>query len=72
MTAPLLSIHDIAKAFGGVQALAGVSFDVAAGERVAVIGPNGAGKTTLFNVLDGQLAPDRGSAALAGRTLIGL
>jgi branched-chain amino acid transport system ATP-binding protein len=72
MTAPLLSVHDIAKAFGGVQALAGVSFDVAAGERVAVIGPNGAGKTTLFNVLDGQLAPDRGSAALAGRALIGL
>jgi branched-chain amino acid transport system ATP-binding protein len=72
MTAPLLSVHDIAKAFGGVQALAGVSFDVAAGERVAVIGPNGAGKTTLFNVLDGQLAPDRGNAALAGRALIGL
>jgi branched-chain amino acid transport system ATP-binding protein len=70
--APLLSVHDIAKAFGGVQALAGVSFDVAAGERVAIIGPNGAGKTTLFNVLDGQLAPDRGSAALAGRALIGL
>ena len=60
---------DIAKAFGGVQALAGVSFDVAAGERVAVIGPNGAGKTTLFNVLDGQLAPDRGSATLAGRRI---
>ena len=47
MTVPLLSVHDIAKAFGGVQALAGVSFDVAAGECVAVIGPNGAGKTTL-------------------------
>jgi branched-chain amino acid transport system ATP-binding protein len=72
MTAPLLSIRGIAKAFGGVQALAAVSFDVDAGERVAVIGPNGAGKTTLFNVLDGQLAPDRGSAALAGRALIGL
>ena len=72
MTAPLLSVHDIAKAFGGVRALAGVSFEVAAGERVALIGPNGAGKTTLFNVLDGQLAPDRGNAALAGRALIGL
>ncbi len=64
MIEPLLSVRAIAKAFGGVQALAGVSFDVEAGERVAVIGPNGAGKTTLFNVLDGQLAPDRGSAAL--------
>ena len=72
MTVPLLSVHDIAKAFGGVRALAGVSFEVAAGERVALIGPNGAGKTTLFNVLDGQLAPDRGNAALAGRALIGL
>ncbi|MGH8798998.1 MAG: ABC transporter ATP-binding protein, partial [Casimicrobiaceae bacterium] len=72
MTPPLLAIVDIAKAFGGVQALAGVSFDVAAGERVALIGPNGAGKTTLFNVLGGQLAPDRGAAALAGRRLTGL
>jgi len=72
MTESLLSVRGIAKAFGGVQALAGVGFDVDAGERVAVIGPNGAGKTTLFNVLDGQLAPDRGSAALAGRALIGL
>jgi branched-chain amino acid transport system ATP-binding protein len=72
MSQPLLAIREIVKAFGGVQALAGVSFDVAAGERVAVIGPNGAGKTTLFNVLDGQLAPDRGSAILAGRALIGL
>ncbi len=72
MTEPLLSIRGIVKAFGGVQALAGVSFDLAAGERIAVIGPNGAGKTTLFNVLDGQLTPDRGSASLAGRPLIGL
>ena len=72
MTQPLLSIRGIAKSYGGVKALADVSFDVGVGERVAVIGPNGAGKTTLFNVLDGQLAPDRGSAALAGRPLIGL
>ena len=72
MNEPLLSIRGIVNTFGGVQALAGVSFDLAAGERVAVIGPNGAGKTTLFNVLDGQLEPDRGSATLAGRPLIGL
>jgi branched-chain amino acid transport system ATP-binding protein len=72
MNEPLLSIRGIVKSFGGVQALAGVSFDLAAGERVAVIGPNGAGKTTLFNILDGQLEPDRGSATLAGRPLIGL
>jgi len=72
MSEPLLSISGIAKAFGSVQALAGVSFDVGAGERVAVIGPNGAGKTTLFNILDGQSLPDGGSASLAGRPLIGL
>ena len=72
MNAPLLSIVGIAKSYGGVQALDGVSFDVAAGERVAIIGPNGAGKTTLFNVLGGQLAPDRGTARLAGRMLTGL
>ena len=72
MSVPLLTVRAIAKAFGSVQALAGVSFDVAAGERVAVIGPNGAGKTTLFNVLDGQLLADGGNAALAGRPLLGL
>jgi len=72
MNAPLLMITAITKAFGSVQALAGVSFGVGAGERVAVIGPNGAGKTTLFNLLDGQLLPEGGSASLAGRTLIGL
>src|SRR5207247_6179568 len=46
--------------------------EVAPGEKIALIGPNGAGKTTLFNVLDGQLAPDRGSLALQGRRLDGL
>lgn len=72
MSGPLLSISGISKAFGRVQALLDVSFDVGAGERVAIIGPNGAGKTTLFNILDGQNLPDAGSASLAGRTLIGL
>ena len=72
MSGPLLSISGISKAFGRVQALLDVSFDVGAGERVAIIGPNGAGKTTLFNILDGQSLPDAGGASLAGRTLIGL
>jgi branched-chain amino acid transport system ATP-binding protein len=67
----ILSVRDLAKAYGGVKALAGVSFDVAAGEIVALIGPNGAGKTTFFNVLNGQVAPDSGEVLLDGTSLAG-
>ena len=68
----ILSVRDLSKAYGGVQALRGVSFDVAAGELVAMIGPNGAGKTTCFNILNGQLAPDAGEVLLGERSLAGL
>jgi branched-chain amino acid transport system ATP-binding protein len=54
-------------AFGGVQALRGVDFDVAQGERLAVLGPNGAGKTTLFNVIAGDFAPTVGTVWVEGR-----
>ncbi|MBS27768.1 MAG: ABC transporter ATP-binding protein [Alphaproteobacteria bacterium] len=67
----VLSVQGVAKAFGGVQAVDGVSFDVGAGERVALIGPNGAGKTTLFNVINGQLRPDRGSVRISGADTTG-
>mgnify|MGYP003461468674 CR=1 FL=1 len=66
-----LRVRDLAKSYGGVQALRGVSFAVGAGEVVAMIGPNGAGKSTCFDILNGQLAPDRGAAALAGHSLVG-
>jgi branched-chain amino acid transport system ATP-binding protein len=66
-----LSVRNLAKAYGGVRALAGVSFDVSAGEIVALIGPNGAGKTTCFNMLNGQLAPDSGEVLLDGTSLVG-
>jgi len=66
-----LRVRDLAKSYGGVQALRGVSFTVGAGEVVAMIGPNGAGKSTCFDILNGQLAPDRGAAALAGHSLVG-
>ena len=71
MTA-LLEVRDIEKAFGGVQAVDGVSFDVNEGEILGVIGPNGSGKSTLFNCILGQLAPNRGSVRVDGRDVTGL
>ncbi|HSG75289.1 MAG TPA: ABC transporter ATP-binding protein [Burkholderiales bacterium] len=67
-----LAVHSLAKSYGGVQALRGVSFSVAAGELVALIGPNGAGKTTCFDVLNGLTPADAGSVELGGRSLLGL
>jgi len=62
----LLSVQGLTKSFGGNTVVRGVSFDVAAGEVVALIGPNGAGKTTCFNMLNGQLRPDAGQIRLDG------
>jgi branched-chain amino acid transport system ATP-binding protein len=56
----LLRVEHLAKAFGGVTAVADVSLDLAAGELLALIGPNGAGKSTCFNILNGQISPDAG------------
>jgi len=67
----ILEVAGLAKSFGGVEAVRGVSFGVAAGQIVAMIGPNGAGKTTCFDMLNGQLAPDAGSVKLAGREVVG-
>src|SRR5690606_8648077 len=58
--APLLTVRDVAKAFGGVRAIDGVSFDLAEGEIVGLIGPNGSGKTTLLNTISGLYRPERG------------
>ena len=68
----VLAVSHLSKAYGGVEAVRDVSFDVAAGEMVALIGPNGAGKTTCFNILNGQLAPDAGDVRLDGASLLGL
>jgi branched-chain amino acid transport system ATP-binding protein len=68
----VLEARNLYKGFGGVQAVAGVGFDVAAGELLAMIGPNGAGKSTCFNMLNGQLRPDNGSVHLLGREITGL
>jgi branched-chain amino acid transport system ATP-binding protein len=68
----VLSVKGLSKAYGGVQAVHEVSFDVSAGEMVALIGPNGAGKTTCFNMLNGQLVPDAGEIRLGEASLAGL
>ena len=70
MTA-LLEVHELAKAYGGVHAVRGVSLSVASGEIVAFIGPNGAGKSTCFNMLNGQIRPDAGTIRLDGRDIAG-
>ena len=67
-----LSISQLSKSFGGLQAVQQVSFEVAPGELVALIGPNGAGKSTTFNMINGQLAPDEGDVLLSGKSLLGL
>lgn len=71
-TGALLQVEGLRKSFGGIDALAGVSFTLEAGRMLALIGPNGAGKSTCFNVLGGQLRPDAGSVRLDGRELVGL
>jgi branched-chain amino acid transport system ATP-binding protein len=68
----LLEVADVRKRFDGLEALAGVSLAVAAGEIVGLIGPNGAGKTTLFHVISGFLRPDGGDVRLDGMSTRGL
>jgi branched-chain amino acid transport system ATP-binding protein len=62
----LLSVREVSKRFGGLQAIDGLSFDVAQGSIKALIGPNGAGKTTLFNLISGAMEPDSGEILFGG------
>ncbi|HZM36212.1 MAG TPA: ABC transporter ATP-binding protein [Burkholderiales bacterium] len=59
--AALLQVKDVSKHFGGFTALAGVSIEIAQGERFGLIGPNGSGKTTLINCISGTLRNETGS-----------
>jgi branched-chain amino acid transport system ATP-binding protein len=68
---PLLSIEGLTKSYGGVHAVRGVSFELAAGEILALIGPNGAGKSTCFDMLNGQSTPDTGRIRLLGEDTTG-
>jgi branched-chain amino acid transport system ATP-binding protein len=64
-----LSVRDVGMRFGGLQALAGVSFEVPPGSICGLIGPNGSGKTTLMNVISGVYKPTQGSVEFAGKRI---
>lgn len=68
-----ISVQDLKKSFEvGHPVLDGLSFEVAAGERVGILGANGCGKTTLFRILSGELEPDEGRAAIRRGRRVGL
>ena len=70
MTA-LLQANALSKRFGGLHAVADLSFTVAQGEILGLIGPNGAGKSTVFNLINGVIAPDSGSIVFDGADITG-
>jgi len=67
--AMVLEVHELAKSFGGVQAVQNLSFDLSEGQLLAMIGPNGAGKSTCFNLINGQLRPDYGKVVILGKKI---
>ncbi|MBP63395.1 MAG: ABC transporter [Planctomycetaceae bacterium] len=67
----VLTVSGVAKRYGADPVLAGVSFDVRAGEKVGLVGPNGVGKTTLFNVLAGVDEPDSGEVRFSTGVRVG-
>jgi branched-chain amino acid transport system ATP-binding protein len=67
----LLQVRGISKRFGGLQAVADVSFNLGEGEILGLIGPNGAGKTTLFNLVNGVFKSDSGTITFSGKDITG-
>jgi branched-chain amino acid transport system ATP-binding protein len=67
-----LTIRDVSKSFGGLQALRDISFEVESSEVVGLMGANGAGKTTLFSLIAGHARPSAGSILFKGRAIDGL
>lgn len=68
----LLACRDVAKSFGGIQALRGVTLNIQEGEILALVGPNGSGKSTLINMISGHFALSGGSISLKGKLISGL
>ena len=66
---PLLTVQDLLKRFGGLEAVSRVGFEVKAGEIVGLIGPNGAGKSTVFNLVTGALKSDEGTIVFLGQDI---
>jgi branched-chain amino acid transport system ATP-binding protein len=62
----VVEVKDLRRSFGGIKAVAGVSFEVQPAEIVGIIGPNGSGKSTLFSLLSGTIAPTSGTIRLGG------
>jgi branched-chain amino acid transport system ATP-binding protein len=72
MSGPLLEVCDLAKRFGGLRAVDGVSFRIDRGEILGLLGPNGAGKTVTFNLISGVYQPDAGEIRFDGARIDGL
>ena len=68
-TARVLDCRDLRKRFGEIEAVRGVSFQIAQGETYGLLGPNGAGKTTTISIVCGLLEPDAGEVLVAGQPL---
>lgn len=66
----VVSVREIAKSYGNVRALTGISFDISKGEIFGLIGPDGAGKTTLFRILNTLILPDEGVATVDGLDVV--
>jgi len=67
----MLELQALSRRFGALRVIEDLALTVGEGEVLGIIGPNGAGKTTLFNVLNGVLTADEGSARLAGQEMLG-
>ena len=70
-TSPLLAVRDLRVAYGGIQAVKGLTLHLDAGELVCLIGANGAGKTTTLKAISGLLAPLSGDIVYQGRSVVG-